>query len=123
VTAELGDGAAELSWPGRDGTTQRGHLALPGALEWSAHRGETDPPLGWFSPRFGAKVACTTLVGEGTWTGTLDLRTTLEVRSSDSGSATPRREARSARTEALADRPEAVSARPEALTAAEGAPA
>ena len=79
VTVELRDGVADLGWRGRDGAPRRGHLLLPAALEWSAHRGETDPPLGWFSPRFGSKVPCTTLVGEGSWSGTLDLRTDLVV--------------------------------------------
>jgi Heparinase II/III-like protein/Heparinase II/III N-terminus len=79
VTAELVDGDAKLTWPGRDGTTHHGHLRLPIALEWSAHRGETDPPLGWYSPRFGTRVPTTTLVGVGGWTGTLTLRTELAL--------------------------------------------
>ncbi len=77
VEVELDDDAAVLSWRGRDGSTQRALLHLPTALAWTAHRGETDPPLGWYSPRFGEKVAVTTLVGSGKWTGTLDLRTRL----------------------------------------------
>jgi hypothetical protein len=40
-------------------------LDLPAGLAWSAHRGEERPPLGWFSPEFGVKEACTTLVGRG----------------------------------------------------------
>jgi hypothetical protein len=79
VTAELTDGAAELTWTGRDGERKHGHLRLPAALEWSAHRGETDPPLGWYSPRFGTRVPTTTLVGEGTFSGTLTLRTVLDL--------------------------------------------
>ncbi len=79
VTAELLDGVAELSWVGRNGELQHGHLRLPYALEWSAHRGETDPPLGWYSPRFGSRVPTTSLVGEGSFTGTLTLRTVLDL--------------------------------------------
>ena len=52
---------------------------LPSGLTWTAHHGESDPPLGWYSPRFGAKVPSTTLVGTAAWTGTLNLRTTLEL--------------------------------------------
>jgi hypothetical protein len=52
---------------------------LPIALDWSAHHGESEPPLGWYSPRFGTRVATTTLVGEGTFTGTLTLRTVLDL--------------------------------------------
>jgi hypothetical protein len=79
VTAELTDGVAELTWTGRDGEVHHGHLRLPIALDWSAHRGETDPPLGWYSPRFGTRVPTTTLVGEGSFTGTLTLRTVLDL--------------------------------------------
>ena len=43
VTADLGDGVADLTWPGRDGEVHHGRLVLPIALDWSAHRGETDP--------------------------------------------------------------------------------
>ena len=77
VTADLGDGVADLTWPGRDGEVHHGRLMLPIALDWSAHRGETDPQLGWYSPRFGTRIPTTTLVGQATWTGTLDLRTDL----------------------------------------------
>jgi hypothetical protein len=79
VTAELADGVAELTWTSRDGEVHHGHLRLPIALEWSAHRGETEPPLGWYSPRFGTRVPTTTLVGEGSFTGTLTLRTVLDL--------------------------------------------
>ena len=73
------DAVAELTWRGRDGEPQRGQLRLPIALDWSAHHGESDPPLGWHSPRFGTRVATTTLVGEGSFTGTLTLRTVLDL--------------------------------------------
>ena len=44
------------SSPGRDGiSTRNATLLLPDGLSWSLHRGETDPVLGWYSPRFGAK--------------------------------------------------------------------
>ena len=44
VTADLDDDVADLCWPGRDGEVHHGRLVLPVALDWSAHRGETDPP-------------------------------------------------------------------------------
>jgi hypothetical protein len=72
----MGD-VAELTWTGRDGEVLRGRLLLPAELDWSAHRGETDPVLGWYSPRFGSRVPTTTLVGAGSWTSTLELRTAL----------------------------------------------
>jgi hypothetical protein len=77
VTSTLHDGVADLRWTGRDGEPHHGLLRLPTALDWSTHHGQTDPPLGWYSPRFGARVPTTTLVGEGRWTGTLNLRTEL----------------------------------------------
>ena len=82
VTAELVGAVADLRWAGRDGQARQAHLALPVALQWSAHRGETQPPLGWYSPRFGARVPATTLVGVGEWSGTIDLRTDLRLPSS-----------------------------------------
>ena len=79
VRAVLSDGVAELTWRGRNGEPQHGQLTLPIALDWSAHHGESDPPLGWYSPQFGTRVATTTLVGQGSFTGTLTLRTVLDL--------------------------------------------
>ncbi|MET9696775.1 alginate lyase family protein [Streptomyces sp. NPDC006529] len=67
VTAELRGNRAELTWT-RDGEDRSAVLDLPGALEWRAHRGESDPPLGWYSAGFGRKEPSTTLVGTGTGT-------------------------------------------------------
>ncbi|GAA4396981.1 alginate lyase family protein [Fodinibacter luteus] len=111
VTAELVDGAARLTWTGRDGRTHVGHLRLPIALEWSAHRGETDPPLGWYSPRFGTRVPTTTLVGVGDWVGTLTLRTELALPTTGGPDATTTaRAADPADAGAPAPSPEAVGA-------------
>jgi hypothetical protein len=38
-------------------------MALPTGVDWRLHRGETDPPLGWYSPRFAEKVPSWTLTG------------------------------------------------------------
>ncbi|MFD2418479.1 alginate lyase family protein [Amycolatopsis pigmentata] len=51
---------AELTWPGG-----RAVLTLPAALSWRAHRGETDPPLGWYSPGFGRREPAYVLIGTG----------------------------------------------------------
>jgi hypothetical protein len=48
------------------GGTVRAVLELPPELSWTVHRGETDPPLGWYSAGFGRKEPSTTLVGSGT---------------------------------------------------------
>jgi hypothetical protein len=78
VSVALGDDAADLSWPGVDGPPPA-RLHLPEGLTWTAHRGETDPILGWYSPRFGERVPTTVLVGTGAWAGTLRLRTILRL--------------------------------------------
>ena len=61
------------------GTAHHAVLALPTDLRWRAHRGETDPVLGWYSSGFGEKEPTTTLVGTGVCRApSLELRTTLE---------------------------------------------
>ncbi|MCK7627028.1 heparinase II/III family protein [Streptomyces sp. RS10V-4] len=64
ITADLVGNQARLAWT-RDGEDRSAVLDLPGQLSWRAHRGETDPPLGWYSPGFGRKEPATTLVGTG----------------------------------------------------------
>ena len=62
VRCELDGSVARLSWPGHaEGAT----LSLDPQLTWTAHRGEEDPPLGWYSPGFGRKVPAFTLRGAG----------------------------------------------------------
>ncbi|HKS47420.1 MAG TPA: alginate lyase family protein [Amycolatopsis sp.] len=51
---------AELTW-----STGRAVLELPPGLSWTAHRGETDTPLGWYSPGFGRREPAFTLIGAG----------------------------------------------------------
>ncbi|WP_326945950.1 heparinase II/III family protein [Amycolatopsis sp. NBC_01307] len=69
VTATLDGNVAHLRWEG-DGRTlapvHTAELELPAELTWTAHRGELDPPLGWYSAGFGRKEPSTTLVGSGT---------------------------------------------------------
>jgi hypothetical protein len=77
VRAELVEGAAELRWPGDAGTCTA-TLHLPRQLRWSAHRGDTHPILGWYSPAFGERVPTTTLLGAGTLDGSLELLTTVD---------------------------------------------
>ena len=79
ITADLVDNRAELTWT-RDGEDRRAVLDLPGQLSWQTHRGETDPPLGWYSAGFGRKEPATTLVGTGITDGTEDFTTVLRFR-------------------------------------------
>ncbi|MGW6013664.1 alginate lyase family protein [Streptomyces sp. NPDC055210] len=64
ITADLTGHRAVLTWT-HDGETRSAVLDLPGELNWRAHRGESDPPLGWYSAGFGRKEPATTLVGTG----------------------------------------------------------
>ncbi|MEV0091305.1 alginate lyase family protein [Streptomyces sp. NPDC050738] len=81
ITADLVGNRAQLTWT-RDGEDRRAVLDLPGQLSWRAHRGESDPPLGWYSAGFGRKQPSTTLVGTGTGSadGTEGFTTVLRFR-------------------------------------------
>ncbi|HEY0474636.1 MAG TPA: alginate lyase family protein [Kribbella sp.] len=60
VAVELDGTIGRLQWPTGTATVE-----LPSDLSWRTYRADTDPLLGWYSPRFGHKVASTTLVGTG----------------------------------------------------------
>ncbi|MFB7613627.1 alginate lyase family protein [Kitasatospora sp. NPDC056181] len=79
VTADLTGDRAVLTWTG-DGEDHSAVLDLPGRLTWRAHRGETGPPLGWYSAGFGRKVPATTLVGTGFTDGAQGFTTVLGFR-------------------------------------------
>ncbi|MEU4246115.1 alginate lyase family protein [Amycolatopsis sp. NPDC026612] len=59
-------GRVSGSLPGAGGAVRTAVMELPPGLSWTVHRGETDPPLGWYSAGFGRKEPSTTLVGSGT---------------------------------------------------------
>jgi hypothetical protein len=78
VEVGLSGSSATLTWVGAGGpVTARLHLAT--GLRWTLHRGETDPPLGWYSPRFGRRVETSVLVGSGSVETALELLTRLEL--------------------------------------------
>ncbi|MFF3937302.1 alginate lyase family protein [Streptomyces phaeofaciens] len=76
IAADLAGNRALLTWT-RDGEDRSAALDLPGQLDWRAHRGESDPPLGWYSAGFGRKEPATTLVGTGFTDGTQGFTTVL----------------------------------------------
>ncbi|MFF4659678.1 alginate lyase family protein [Streptomyces sp. NPDC001381] len=76
ITADLVGNRAVLTWA-RDGEDRSAALDLPGQLSWRAHRGESDPPLGWYSAGFGRKEPTTTLIGTGFADGTEGFTTVL----------------------------------------------
>lgn len=64
IECRLDETTARLAW--RDGSTRcTASLALPRQLAWMSIKGQTCPPLGWYSRYFGDKVATTTLLGAG----------------------------------------------------------
>ncbi|MFF4353601.1 alginate lyase family protein [Streptomyces sp. NPDC001530] len=79
IAADLVGNRAVLTWS-RDGEDRSAVLDLPGQLSWRAHRGETDPPLGWYSAGFGRKEPATTLVGTGFADGAEGFTTVLRFR-------------------------------------------
>ncbi|MFC8358336.1 alginate lyase family protein [Streptomyces griseorubiginosus] len=79
ITAELVGNQARLTWT-RDGEDRSAVLDLPAQLSWQAHRGETEPPLGWYSAGFGRKEPATTLIGTGSTDGTEGFTTVLRFR-------------------------------------------
>jgi hypothetical protein len=83
VSASLDGAVVELSWPSGD-SESRARLLLPPTLRWSAHRGDLDPIVGWYSPRFGVRTPITTLLGVGDLSDGLSLRTELVLTSSPS---------------------------------------
>ncbi|MEU9171214.1 alginate lyase family protein [Streptomyces sp. NPDC048420] len=79
ITAVLVGNRAQLTWT-RDGEDRSAVLDLPAQLSWQAHRGETEPPLGWYSAGFGRKEPATTLIGTGSTDGTEGFTTVLGFR-------------------------------------------
>jgi len=81
VLAELDAFAAELSWPDT-ATPGAARLELPDGLQWSLHRGATDPILGWYSAGLGERVPAFTLLGQGRCAPGAPLVTRLEFAES-----------------------------------------
>ncbi|MFG2500727.1 alginate lyase family protein [Streptomyces sp. NPDC048441] len=79
IAADLVGNRAVLTWT-RDGEERSAVLELPGQLSWRAHRGESDPPLGWYSAGFGRKEPTTTLVGTCFADGAQGFTTVLKFR-------------------------------------------
>ncbi|MCC6948874.1 MAG: alginate lyase family protein [Bradyrhizobiaceae bacterium] len=74
VECDLTSTGVNLSWPGGEG-----RFELANELSWSLHRGETNPPLGWYSKSFGTKTPAFTLVGAGNISNGVALVSRLQV--------------------------------------------
>jgi Heparinase II/III-like protein/Heparinase II/III N-terminus len=59
------DGSQAIARWTVDGRHREVTVALPPSMTWTAHRGEQNPPLGWYSPGFGRKQPSWTLIGVG----------------------------------------------------------
>jgi hypothetical protein len=81
VEAELDGTTAALRWPAA--TAGRARLELPAGLDWSLHRGSTEPMLGWYAPGLGRRVPSVTLIGRGVATPGTALRTQLIFAAAD----------------------------------------
>jgi hypothetical protein len=64
IQVALDGSTARLEWPNGEELVSA-VLELPQQLEWTAHRGTTDPILGWYAQGLGRKQPCVTLVGAG----------------------------------------------------------
>ncbi len=64
IDLELDTTTARLTWR-QEGRFRTATLTLPSELRWAAHRGQADPPAGWFSPGFGRKQPAWLLIGSG----------------------------------------------------------
>jgi len=76
ITAVIDGSVAWLTWLA-GGELIQARLALPGELSWTAHRGEEDPILGWYSPGFGRRTPATSLIGYGHASASCSLVTRL----------------------------------------------
>jgi len=77
VYAELDGSVAELRWP-RAAAPGAARLELARSLDWTLHRGETDPILGWYSPGLGRRTPAFMIVGRGRSAPDLPFTTRLE---------------------------------------------
>jgi hypothetical protein len=76
VQAGLSGALATLTWPGASGEATA-ELALPGELNWSLHRGEVAPIVGWYSSGLGHRVPSFTFLGQGRCASDIRLITRL----------------------------------------------
>jgi hypothetical protein len=76
---------ADLAWPDAP-VPGSARMKLPDGLEWSVHRGETDPIAGWYSSGLGSREPAGMLVGTVSAKRELLLITRLEFADISTGS-------------------------------------
>jgi hypothetical protein len=78
IHADLDGAHATLFW--QDGPEKRqAKIELPEDLAWTLHRAEVEPVVGWYAPRFGARIPATSLIGRGVAASSTRLITELEL--------------------------------------------
>jgi hypothetical protein len=77
VSAELSGDTAMLTWRSGTAGSYDAVLSLPGRLDWTLHRGDTEPILGWYSAGLGSREPSVTLVGRSRNIAVGQLITTL----------------------------------------------
>ena len=82
VDCHLDGQVAQLSWQTAAGRW-RAVMRLPDELDWSVAYGQTDAPLGWYSPCFGAKLPIVALIGKGAVAGGDRLITEIKLELKD----------------------------------------
>ena len=82
IQVEFDGSCAVLGWPTAS-ATGAARLELPSGLQWSLHRGDSDPILGWYSPGFGHRVPSFSLIGCGRCVPGAPLATRLEFLEAD----------------------------------------
>jgi len=95
IGSELRGTQVELSWLAAGGP-ERARLVLPEGLEWSVHRGGTEPILGWYSGGFGRKEPATLLLGCGQVEPGQELRSRITFAPPEAGSIMRQRQAQEA---------------------------
>jgi len=95
IACRLHGGRAKLSWAAAGGP-EEAELALPDGLEWSMHRGETAPILGWYSDGFGRKEPTTLLLGCGQLRPGQELRSHITFAPLTTRKTTPQKQAQEA---------------------------
>jgi hypothetical protein len=85
VQARLDGTHADLAWP-RAQVPGSARMTLPDGLEWSVHRGKTDPIAGWYSPGLGRREPAAVLVGTVSAKSDLLLITRMEFADANTSS-------------------------------------
>jgi hypothetical protein len=65
VSAVLDGESLQLAWETPEGAAHSAVMELAPTVTWRLARGEDNPVLGWYSPRFGVKEPAFSVVGQG----------------------------------------------------------